>query len=108
MAMTHDPQERYARWLEVGTRIAFVFATVALALYFTGLTPALIPPDEIARSLSMSPHTLRTHTQNILTKLGVHSKLEALVLAIRHGRVHTLDVTDDGVDTGPGTTTDRA
>lgn len=67
-----------------------------------------LPPDEIARSLSMSPHTLRTHTQNIITKLGVHSKLEALVLAIRHGRVHTLDVTDDGVDTGPGTTTDRA
>jgi DNA-binding NarL/FixJ family response regulator len=43
----------------------------------------------------MSPHTLRTHTQNIITKLGVHSKLEALVLAIRHGRVRTLDVSED-------------
>ncbi|MGE5461478.1 MAG: response regulator transcription factor, partial [Solirubrobacterales bacterium] len=40
-------------------------------------------PDGIARTLKMSPHTLRTHTQNILTKLGVHSKMEALVLAIR-------------------------
>jgi DNA-binding CsgD family transcriptional regulator len=25
--------------------------------------------------------------QNILTKLGVHSKLQALALAIRHGKV---------------------
>jgi DNA-binding NarL/FixJ family response regulator len=52
-------------------------------------------PDVIATQLGMSPHTLRTHTQNIITKLGVHSKLEALVLAIRHGRVQTLDVTED-------------
>ena len=47
---------------------------------------------DIARRLGMSPHTLRTHTQNILTKLGVHSKLEALVLAIRHGKVETIGV----------------
>jgi DNA-binding NarL/FixJ family response regulator len=43
--------------------------------------------DQIATDLGMSPHTLRTHIQNILTKLGVHSKLEALVFAIRHGKV---------------------
>lgn len=52
-------------------------------------------PDAIAQELNMSPHTLRTHTQNIITKLGVHSKLEALVLAIRHGRVKTVDVSED-------------
>jgi DNA-binding NarL/FixJ family response regulator len=52
-------------------------------------------PDDIAALLSMSPNTLRTHTQNVLTKLGVHSKMEALVLAIRHGKVATVDVTDD-------------
>ncbi len=51
-------------------------------------------PDHIARTLGMSPHTLRTHTQNIITKLGVHSKMEALVLAIRHGRVATVDLTE--------------
>lgn len=49
--------------------------------------------EQMAKDLRMSPHTLRTHTQNIITKLGVHSKLEALVLAIRHGKVTTLDVT---------------
>lgn len=48
--------------------------------------------DEIVTTLGMSRHTLRTHTQNILTKLGVHSKLEALVLAIRHGRVDTVEL----------------
>jgi DNA-binding NarL/FixJ family response regulator len=52
-------------------------------------------PEHIAKELGMSPHTLRTHTQNILTKLGVHSKMEALVLAIRHGKVTTVDVTQD-------------
>jgi len=50
--------------------------------------------DEIADQLGMSVYTLRTHTQNILTKLGVHSKLEALVLAIRFGKVTTLDVSE--------------
>lgn len=48
--------------------------------------------EQIAKVLTMSPHTLRTHTQNILTKLGVHSKLEALVTAIRYGKVETIEV----------------
>ena len=53
------------------------------------------PGDRIASELGMSPHTLRTHTQNVLTKLGVHSKLEAIVAAIRHGKVRTTDVLED-------------
>lgn len=52
-------------------------------------------PESIAQTLRMSPHTLRTHMQNILTKLGVHSKMEALVLAIRHGAVATVNLTED-------------
>ena len=51
-------------------------------------------PEEIAAELGMSPNTLRTHTQNVLTKLRVHSKMEALVLAIRHGKVATVDLTE--------------
>lgn len=39
--------------------------------------------DAIAKQLRISPHTVRTHTQHILEKLGVHSKLEAVALAIR-------------------------
>jgi DNA-binding CsgD family transcriptional regulator len=44
-------------------------------------------PPEIAEALRMSPNTLRTHVQNILTRLGVHTKLEAVALAMRHGKV---------------------
>ncbi|MGZ8652798.1 MAG: response regulator [Actinomycetota bacterium] len=49
-------------------------------------------PDDIATQLKVSRNTLRTHIQNILMKLGVHSKLDAIVAAIRHGRVNTVDV----------------
>jgi two-component system NarL family response regulator len=59
-----------------------------LTLLAEGLTA-----DQIASSLRMSPNTLRTHTQNVLTKLGVHSKTEALMLAIRHGKVPMVDLT---------------
>lgn len=52
-------------------------------------------PGDITATLRMSPNTLRTHMQNVLTKLGVHSKMEALVLAIRHGKVATVDVNED-------------
>jgi DNA-binding NarL/FixJ family response regulator len=51
-------------------------------------------PEEIAEQLGMSPNTLRTHTQNVLTKLRVHSKMEALVLAIRHGKIRTVDLNE--------------
>jgi len=44
--------------------------------------------EVIARKLRMSPNTVRTHVQNILSKLGVHSKLEAVAMAIREGWVH--------------------
>jgi DNA-binding NarL/FixJ family response regulator len=44
-------------------------------------------PPEIAERLRMSPFTLRTHVQNTLTRLGVHTKLEAVALAIRQGKV---------------------
>ncbi|WP_349259945.1 LuxR C-terminal-related transcriptional regulator, partial [Jatrophihabitans sp.] len=38
-----------------------------------------------------SPTTVRTHVQAILIKLGVHSRLEAVSLATRHGLVRPLD-----------------
>jgi DNA-binding NarL/FixJ family response regulator len=46
-----------------------------------------LPPAEIARELDISANTLRTHVQNILFKLRVHSKMEALAAAIRFGKV---------------------
>jgi DNA-binding NarL/FixJ family response regulator len=46
-----------------------------------------LSPEHIAERLGISRHTLRTHVQNILTKLGVHSKLQALAEAIRYEKV---------------------
>jgi DNA-binding NarL/FixJ family response regulator len=46
----------------------------------------------IADELGMSPHTVRTHVQNILTKLQVHSKTDAIVAAIRMGKVTPPDL----------------
>jgi len=39
--------------------------------------------DAVATALRMSPNTVRTHVQNILSKLKVHSKLEAVSRGIR-------------------------
>lgn len=41
--------------------------------------------DSIAQALVISPQTARTHIQNVLVKLGVHSRLEAAALAIQNG-----------------------
>ncbi|HEY6568497.1 MAG TPA: response regulator transcription factor [Actinomycetota bacterium] len=40
---------------------------------------------EIASTLSISPLTVQSHVKSILAKLGVHSKVEAVRLAWRHG-----------------------
>ena len=42
---------------------------------------------EIADRLHISTETARTHMVNILGKLGVDSRLQALVVAVRHGAV---------------------
>jgi DNA-binding NarL/FixJ family response regulator len=39
----------------------------------------------IADAMSISPNTARNHTQRMIEKLGAHSKLEAVVIAIREG-----------------------
>lgn len=45
---------------------------------------------EIGQQLHVSTETVRTHMVNILGKLGVESRLQALVYALRHGAV-TID-----------------
>ena len=41
----------------------------------------------IARALVISPHTARTHAQNVLSKLGVHSRVEAAAVAAEFGLI---------------------
>lgn len=43
-----------------------------------------VDTKEIADRLTLSLTTVRNHVQNILAKLGVHSRLEAAVLLVRH------------------------
>ena len=50
-----------------------------------------LPTEKLSEKLGISRNTLRTHVQNILFKLKVHSKVEALALAIRHGKVRADD-----------------
>ena len=42
---------------------------------------------EVAEKLNVTVETERTHMVNILHRLGVHSRLQALVLAARYGVV---------------------
>jgi len=38
----------------------------------------------IARYLTISPNTVRTHIQSLMGKLQVHSRLEAAAFAVRY------------------------
>ena len=52
------------------------------ALVAEGLTnPA------IAKRLYLSAHTVRNHVARLCAKLGAHSKLEALAIAVRDGLI---------------------
>jgi DNA-binding NarL/FixJ family response regulator len=42
---------------------------------------------DIAAELTLSVHTVRNHVANLSAKLGAHSKLEALAIAVRDGLV---------------------
>jgi DNA-binding NarL/FixJ family response regulator len=43
--------------------------------------------DDIASELFISPQTVQTHVRNILGKLRVHSKLEAVAFAVKNGAI---------------------
>jgi DNA-binding NarL/FixJ family response regulator len=41
--------------------------------------------QQLTTELFLSVHTVRNHVQNIVTKLGAHSRLEAVAIALREG-----------------------
>lgn len=44
--------------------------------------------DEIAIELNIAPLTVRTHIRNMMAKLGVHSRLEAVTFALNQGLIN--------------------
>jgi PAS domain S-box-containing protein len=65
------------------TRITTRRELDVLALLADGKSTA-----QIASQLRLSPATVRTHVQNLLLKLGAHSRAEAVVMALKNGLVH--------------------
>jgi len=54
-----------------------------------GLMAQGLGTGEMAGSMTISPSTVRNHVQNILDKLGVHSRLEAIAHAYQHGLIES-------------------
>jgi two-component system nitrate/nitrite response regulator NarL len=52
--------------------------------------------NRIARELVISPETARTHIQNVLGKLGVHSRLEAAAFVLENQILEDLVADGDG------------
>lgn len=55
----------------------------------------------IADNLYLSEATVKTHVSNLLTKLGVHSRVQAVILAYEHGVVRVGE--DEGASVGDAT-----
>jgi len=66
---------------EAATRIAELSPREIEVL---GLLGAGRTTQEVASKLFISPHTVHGHVRSILTKLGVRSKLEAVLYGLRH------------------------
>jgi DNA-binding NarL/FixJ family response regulator len=43
--------------------------------------------EGIAEQLHIAPLTVRTHIRNLMAKLGVHSRLEAVAFGLKHGLI---------------------
>jgi DNA-binding CsgD family transcriptional regulator len=75
--------------------LGYVIDQAATAPIGTDLTPRQLEvlhllgegrsTDEIAAHLSLKPTTVRNHVANLLTALGVHSRLQAVVAASKAG-----------------------
>lgn len=80
--LSNIQRARFAR-SEVSTAISQLTSREVEILHVlaTGKSTA----GEVGRELFISPLTVQSHVKSILSKLGVHSKLEAVTFALRHG-----------------------
>ena len=79
------PRSRFARDEEVSREVALVRSLTSRESQILECLVGGAGGSAIARRLSISPHTVRTHVQNILTKLDVGSRAEAVAVARRAG-----------------------
>jgi DNA-binding NarL/FixJ family response regulator len=93
LAKPFDPDELLARSRRLLARAPLLPGTTDAPL--TGREAQVLQlladgtsPDLIAKDLFISPKTVATHIQRILTKLNVHSRTEAVALAYRDGLIH--------------------
>jgi DNA-binding NarL/FixJ family response regulator len=79
------------RSADVGARVASLTSreVAVLQAFADGLTT-----DEVAERFVITARTVRSHVENTLAKLGVHSKLDAVLLALRAGVIR-LDETEE-------------
>jgi DNA-binding NarL/FixJ family response regulator len=82
---------------KVSQHDALVAALTGRELQTLRLLAAGLGPIEISRQLAISANTVRAHVQNVMSKLGVHSRLEAVAVARRAGvRATPVDLPADG------------
>jgi DNA-binding NarL/FixJ family response regulator len=70
---------------EVSMELLRVWTLSARELEILGLLANGWSNRRIAQEWHLSLATVRTHVQNVLVKLGVHSRLEAVAFAFQHG-----------------------
>ena len=81
--------ESVPRALANGSKSSIASLT-ARELEVLGLLARGLAQADIAGKLVISPKTVGTHIQRILSKLGVHSRAQAVVLAHEHGLANGL------------------
>ena len=47
--------------------------------------------DDIAETLHIAPLTVRTHVRNLMSKLGAHSRLEAVAFGLKYGLIDAVN-----------------
>jgi len=89
-----DPDELLARARRLLTRSPLLPPTTDVPLTAREIQVLQVLADgatqeAIAKQLFISPKTVATHIQRIITKLGVHSRTEAVAIAYRDGLVRS-------------------
>lgn len=46
--------------------------------------------EDIANTLHIAPLTVRTHVRNLMSKLGAHTRLEAVAFGLKHGLIEAV------------------